>query len=124
MSVKYHKKSCDLASCVSTESDSTEERDEEIFVQKTNPLKHKTELCKNFSELGRCPYGNRCRFAHGTHELITTRPKKSFRKKRCNGFWKNGLCSYGIRCQFGHSEEEWESQAVLMGMNSILNEGS
>ena len=124
MNVKDHKKSCDLTSCISTETDSTEERDDEMFVLKTNPLKHKTEMCKNFSELGRCPYGNRCRFAHGAHELINSKSKKSYRKRNCNGFWKNGFCSYGIRCQFGHSEQEWKTPATLMGMSSIMNEGS
>ncbi len=49
MSGKIHKKSCDLGSCCSTESDSGEDRDEDLMVVKTNPLKHKTELCKNFS---------------------------------------------------------------------------
>jgi hypothetical protein len=39
MSLKVHKKSCDLVSCGST---STEERDEEMLTLKTNPLKHKT----------------------------------------------------------------------------------
>lgn len=67
MHIKFHKKSCDLTSCGSTESDSIEDRDESLYTLKTNPLKHKTELCKNFSELGMCPYGNKCRFAHGAH---------------------------------------------------------
>lgn len=49
MSHKNKKRSCDLASCGSTEGDSSEEASEEENIQKTNPLKHKTELCKNFS---------------------------------------------------------------------------
>ena len=31
--------------------------------------KYKTELCKTFSETGKCPYGFKCRFAHGKEEL-------------------------------------------------------
>lgn len=125
MNTKVHKNSCDLNSCGSTDGDSTEERDEELATVKTNPLKHKTELCKNFSELGRCPYGNRCRFAHGAHELINGKPRKvlCFQKRKCNGFWKNGYCSYGIRCQFGHYELDWETQASLQGLKSVVGEG-
>ena len=49
MSLILKKKSYDLTSCASTDGDSSEEREEEISSIKTNPLKHKTELCKNFS---------------------------------------------------------------------------
>ena len=98
---KVHKKSCDIISCASTESDSN---DDELYIPKTNPAKHKTELCKNFSEAGKCPYGRKCRFAHGVNELISAPALKTFKKKRCNGFWQKGFCSYGIRCQFGHDE--------------------
>jgi hypothetical protein len=111
------KGSCDLTSCASTDSDS--DRDEELLCPKTNPLKHKTELCKNFSELGRCPYNKRCRFAHGVHELVQLPSAQSFRKRRCNGFWKNGYCSYGKRCQFGHECVEWDTQAVLEALQSV-----
>ena len=30
---------------------------------------YKTELCKNYTESGGCPYGWRCKFAHGKDEL-------------------------------------------------------
>lgn len=32
---------------------------------KTNVCKYKTEMCKNFSETGFCPYRDKCQFAHG-----------------------------------------------------------
>jgi hypothetical protein len=111
-----HKKSCDLGSVCST---SSEERDEELLTLKTNPLKHKTELCKNFSESANCPYGPRCRFAHGTHELVWQPSIKSFRRRKCNGFWMHGCCTYGIRCQFGHDELEWDTRAVILALSSI-----
>ena len=31
--------------------------------------KYKQELCKNWSEVGYCRYGQRCRFAHGEADL-------------------------------------------------------
>ncbi|KAJ2200591.1 hypothetical protein IW144_000984, partial [Coemansia sp. RSA 522] len=33
-----------------------------------NPL-YKTRLCQRFGELGECPYGEKCQFAHGDNEL-------------------------------------------------------
>ena len=86
-----------------TECDSSEEYDHECFSGKTNPLKHKTELCKTFSELGFCNYGEKCRFAHGFHEMIRVPKNEHLRQRKCNGFWGKSHCNYGIRCQFGHS---------------------
>ena len=39
--------------------------------QSMNDPKYKTELCKKFSDTGTCPYGSKCRFAHGKGELIS-----------------------------------------------------
>ena len=36
-------------------------------VVKTNLCRYKTEMCKNFSENGFCPYTDKCQFAHGYH---------------------------------------------------------
>ncbi|KAJ1932268.1 hypothetical protein EC988_009514, partial [Linderina pennispora] len=33
-----------------------------------NPL-YKTQMCQRFTELGECPYGEKCQFAHGQAEL-------------------------------------------------------
>jgi hypothetical protein len=119
MNTKYYKRSCDLTSCTSTEGDSSEEQEEEFLSLKTNPLKHKTEMCKNFSEQGRCPYGSKCRFAHGAHELIHVPLRDSFRKRKCNNFLRNGFCPYGLRCQFDHRSDEWERSACLLGLSSM-----
>ena len=61
----FHK--ADSKSRRSTEEDSSSEGEYDSFFLKTNPAKHKTELCKTFSELGCCPYLHKCRFAHGKH---------------------------------------------------------
>uniref|UniRef100_A0A6C0AX98 C3H1-type domain-containing protein n=1 Tax=viral metagenome TaxID=1070528 RepID=A0A6C0AX98_9ZZZZ len=36
--------------------------------------KYKTVLCKTFEKTGSCPYGNKCQFAHGIHELRISSP--------------------------------------------------
>lgn len=48
--------------------------------------KFKTELCVKFMEQGQCPYGARCRFAHGTEELRLKPKPKQYRTKPCNNF--------------------------------------
>lgn len=98
--------------------DSSSDGDEEMYYCKTNPVKHKTELCKTFSELGYCNYGDRCRFAHGRHELIALPINTHWKQRKCHGFWKNGYCLHGIRCQFGHASVEWEDAAILKGLEA------
>lgn len=34
--------------------------------------RYKTKMCRNYIEMGMCPYETRCMFAHGEHELRTT----------------------------------------------------
>ena len=108
----------------STEEDSSSEGEYDYGCYKTNPAKHKTELCKTFSELGCCPYEHKCRFAHGKHELVQTKVNRCLKQRKCNGFWKNGCCSYGIRCQFGHAEVTWETEATLLGLEAITQPSS
>jgi len=33
---------------------------------------HKTRLCRTFRQTGKCPFGDRCNFAHGPEEMRTT----------------------------------------------------
>ena len=49
--------------------------------QKKDP-KYKTELCKTFSEKGKCPYGYKCRFAHGKEELNSKNLNLNYKKKK------------------------------------------
>ncbi|EOD31239.1 hypothetical protein EMIHUDRAFT_455411 [Emiliania huxleyi CCMP1516] len=39
-----------------------------------DPLRYKTVECENWARDGKCPYGARCQFAHGAHELRTVLP--------------------------------------------------
>ena len=40
--------------------------------------RYKTELCRKFMENGSCPYGKKCQFAHGYHELrpVSRHPRR------------------------------------------------
>ncbi len=66
--------------------------------------KYKTELCKTFSEKGKCPYGYKCRFAHGKEELNSKNLNLNYKKKKCKKFSEYGFCPYGSRCSFKHDE--------------------
>ena len=69
---------------------------------------YKTELCKNYQAKGFCPYGRKCKFAHGKGELITKIPGANYKKEKCKSFHERGYCSYGTRCQFRHDERKFK----------------
>ena len=69
--------------------------------------KYKTEICKKFQTTGKCPYGEKCRFAHGKQELMTTFKGKNYKKIPCKTFFKKGYCPYGSRCNFLHNEKDF-----------------
>jgi hypothetical protein len=72
--------------------------------EKKNDPKYKTELCKTFLETNFCPYGNKCRFAHGNKELNNKEQIANYKKKLCKSFHSLGYCMYGNRCNFKHFE--------------------
>lgn len=69
--------------------------------------KYKTELCKKFQSTGKCPYGPKCRFAHGKEELISKAQGANYKKKKCKSFNEKGYCPYGSRCNFRHDERKF-----------------
>ena len=73
--------------------------------------KYKTELCKKFQNTGHCPYGFKCRFAHGKEELITKAQGANYKKKQCKTFQEKGYCPYGSRCSFRHDERKFSELA-------------
>lgn len=73
-----------------------------LFKDKTQDPKYKTELCKKFEETGKCPYGVKCRFAHGKEELKSLPININYKKKPCKSFLETGFCPYGYRCSFRH----------------------
>lgn len=66
--------------------------------------KYKTEMCRNWVELGQCQYGQKCNFAHGYEDLQDKVPANSkYKSKLCIPFHEKGYCTYGQRCLFLHS---------------------
>lgn len=65
---------------------------------------YKTELCSTFQRTGSCPYGTKCQFAHGQHELKHVQRGSKWRSKPCANWTKTGSCRYGNRCCFKHSD--------------------
>ena len=79
------------------------------IIKKENKVdpKYKTEICKKFQSIGKCPYGNKCRFAHGEQELIMKPKGKNYKKIACKSFFEKGYCPYGSRCHFRHDEKDF-----------------
>ena len=69
---------------------------------------YKTELCKKFQTKGYCPYGSKCRFAHGKEELVSKVQGSNYKKEKCKSFFEKGYCPYGSRCQFQHDERKFK----------------
>ncbi|MEI6242319.1 MAG: zinc finger CCCH domain-containing protein [Chlamydiota bacterium] len=68
----------------------------------SNAKNYKTELCKNFTEIGSCSYGKKCRYAHGPEELQQRIRPTLFKSRICINFILEGYCSFGSRCRFSH----------------------
>ena len=71
-----------------------------------NPeYKLKSELCKKYIERGSCPYGIKCKFAHGCHELRQSMGVNlKYKTKLCMTFFNENNCKYGNRCNFRHTK--------------------
>ncbi|XP_068934703.1 mRNA decay activator protein ZFP36 [Petaurus breviceps papuanus] len=67
--------------------------------------RYKTELCRTFSESGKCRYGSKCQFAHGSEELRPASRHPKYKTEMCRKFKTMGSCPYGARCHFIHSSD-------------------
>ncbi|XP_004617432.1 mRNA decay activator protein ZFP36 [Sorex araneus] len=72
----------------------------------TTSSRYKTELCRTFSESGRCRYGSKCQFAHGLGELRQANRHPKYKTELCHKFYLQGRCPYGSRCHFIHNPSE------------------
>ena len=79
-------------------------------IQKVDKTKFKTEMCKNWIEIGHCRYGNKCQFAHGDFELMgkNAPANAKYKSKICTTFTDKLFCPYGQRCLFKHEDRTLE----------------
>ena len=89
-------------------------------VNKVIDPKYKTELCKKFEETGKCPYGSKCRFAHGKEELNIRHRDNNYKQKDCKSFNELGFCPYGERCNFRHDEKKIEEIQIPFHFISLF----
>lgn len=61
----------------------------------------KMKPCVHF-ENNNCPFGERCQFAHGIHELRN----KKYKTRLCIDWEMRRRCPMGSRCQFAHGDAE------------------
>ncbi|CAO3690684.1 hypothetical protein CU097_013859 [Rhizopus azygosporus] len=67
---------------------------------------YKTEMCRNWQEIGSCRYGHKCRFAHGEQERRHVQRSPKYKTQICKTFHLTGTCLYGVRCVFIHDEHQ------------------
>ncbi|KAI8643695.1 hypothetical protein BD408DRAFT_364365 [Parasitella parasitica] len=67
----------------------------------------KTEMCRNWQEMGECRYARKCRFAHGHQELRCVQRHARYKTEICRTFHLTGTCLYGVRCTFIHDEQPY-----------------
>lgn len=79
--------------------------DKTFYVNKKTAL-FKTEMCRSFTELGFCKYGNNCQFCHSKSEQRKIRRHPKYKTEICRTFWEEGSCPYGRRCCFAHLERQ------------------
>lgn len=86
--------------------------------------KAKSSLCRNFMEKGSCPYGSKCQFAHGPHELkCNSDHHMSYKTRPCHAFARKGFCTYGQRCNFLHLADPTEpTLEIEKGYREVLYE--
>ncbi|KAI9285427.1 hypothetical protein BC943DRAFT_277725 [Umbelopsis sp. AD052] len=66
---------------------------------------YKTEMCRNWQEIGYCRYGKKCRYAHGHTELRAVKRHQRYKTEVCRTYHETGTCPYGVRCTFIHDEK-------------------
>ncbi|CAO3639014.1 unnamed protein product [Mucor hiemalis] len=81
---------------------------------------YKTESCRNWTELGHCRYGKKCRYAHGSSELRTVHRHNRYKTQICRAYHMDGSCPYGIRCTFVHDSDIQTGQEMRNSDDSYI----
>jgi hypothetical protein len=74
---------------------------------------YKTELCRSWTETGKCRYGSKCQFAHGKEELRPVIRHPKYKTEICKTFHTLGTCPYGTRCRFIHNLSERKGKNIF-----------
>lgn len=83
---------------------------------------YKTEMCNSWIVSGSCRYKDKCRFAHGEHELREKLIHEKFKTKMCESILNKVPCKYRQRCRFAHGEHELRAFSISTQANHpILN---
>eukprot|EP00586_Coscinodiscus_wailesii_P000663 CAMPEP_0172481594 /NCGR_PEP_ID=MMETSP1066-20121228/7587_1 /TAXON_ID=671091 /ORGANISM="Coscinodiscus wailesii, Strain CCMP2513" /LENGTH=855 /DNA_ID=CAMNT_0013244041 /DNA_START=305 /DNA_END=2872 /DNA_ORIENTATION=- len=94
--------------------------------------KVKTELCRNFETEKGCPFGDRCNYAHGAHQLKYTKlidleragliDVEIFRTHVCSCWVATGACPFDQRCSGLHDPRvEGSSVQWLPHAETVVN---
>lgn len=74
----------------------------QIDDSRTRQQKYKSEICK-YWENGKCPYGARCIYAHGSRDQRNPfLRRRLYKTKNCVSWALQNCCPYGAKCQFQH----------------------
>jgi len=94
---------------------------------------YKTQLCRYIKEKKRCPFGDKCTFAHSEKELKpkvtevdsrrstvfdalkTNSSQFKYKTSLCDSFSKTGACRFGAKCNFAHGEKELRKAKCAFG---------
>lgn len=86
---------------------------------KFNPL-YKTELCRNWTEMGNCRYGRTCQFAHGRSEMRPGSRNCQSKSKICVA-WLNGTCTFGSKCCYAREFSFPAKQTPNLNLQSSVS---
>ncbi|XP_027196705.2 uncharacterized protein LOC113791167 [Dermatophagoides pteronyssinus] len=83
--------------------------------------RYKTELCIYKSEIGECPYGDQCCFAHGQDE-IRPRPLHDCKERTqpCESFSKDVCYRGSSRCWYLHPKSEYNFERLKNNLQQWL----
>ena len=75
-----------------TSTSSTGGNTSQITQSHVSVTRYKTELCRPFTETGKCKYGDKCQFSHGPKELRILMRHPKYKTEYCRTFHTSKRC--------------------------------